>query len=74
MELSEPFDAYAGRVFSTAFFALFWGPCELSQHLADVRAGLSPRQYSCKRLVSMGAGLPTQQTSWYLCLWLVFIA
>src|SRR5712675_552616 len=63
VELSEPFDAYAGQMFFVAFFASFWGLCKSSQHLADVRAGLSTWQYSCKCLVSMGAGLPTQRTS-----------
>ena len=73
-ELPESLDAYAGRVFSAAFFASFWDLCESSQHLADVRASLSTWQSSCKYLVSTGAGLPTQWDSCCLCLWLVFVA
>jgi len=72
MELPEPSDADAGQVFSAAFFASLWDFCELSQHLADMRAGLSTRQNSCECSVSMGAGLPTPRGSWFLRLWLDF--
>ena len=66
-------DAYAGRMSSTAFFALFRDLCQSSQHLADVRASLSTRRYSWEWLVSTGAGLPTQRSRQFSYLWFLFV-
>ena len=73
MEPFESFDAYTGGMFSTAFFASFGNLCKSSQYLANMRAGLSTRRYSCEPSVSMGVGLPSQQVRWFSRPWLFFI-
>src|SRR5712672_3365900 len=60
-------------MFSTTFFTSFRNFCKSSQYLANMRAGLSTRQYSCERSVSMRAGLSTQWVRWLPHPWLFFI-
>src|SRR5712671_1097830 len=62
-----------GGVCSVTSFALLRCLCELFQHLAEVRAGLSTRRSFCKCSVSAGVGLFAQQSGRRLYSRFVFI-
>jgi len=73
LESLKLFNAGTSWVFTIALFAPLQDFNESSQRLTGVRAGLSTRQNSCRGLVSMGAGLPTQWDGRSSHLWLFFV-